>query len=377
MAAAQTLAGGPRCVPCAKDPISGQIVQQKGAPVARCGDAAVLCSYFDLVGRQGVLRLNSDIEADPLGDILSDVRFRSTIFCRSEMRAPWGFSVQGREVATFHFVECGACRLEVPEAAVKLQLDHGDFVILPHGHAHVVRDGPGSEVTRLDNLVSDYFDAASGTLRFGGNGEPTSLICGGFFFEDREALPFLAALPPVLHISGRGNRIGDWLKIAQELMSSDVASGRVGENTMLTRISDLIFIEAVRSHFIDAEGTARGWFAALTDRHVGRAISLMHRDLSHSWTVKSLAAAVGMSRTAFALRFSLLLGEAPIRYLASRRIARASALLDHSDLSIAKVAGEVGYESEVAFSKAFKRHVGLTPADYRQARKARRVRCIR
>jgi len=221
-----------------------------------------------------VFRLNSDIEADPLGDILSDVRFRSTIFCRSEMRAPWGFSVQGREVATFHFVECGACRLEVPEAAVKLQLDHGDFVILPHGHAHVVRDGPGSEVTRLDNLVSDYFDAASGTLRFGGNGEPTSLICGGFFFEDREALPFLAALPPVPHISGRGNRIGDWLKIAQELMSSDVASGRVGENTMLTRISDLIFIEAVRSHFIDAEGAARGWFAALTDRHVGRAISL-------------------------------------------------------------------------------------------------------
>jgi AraC-like DNA-binding protein len=315
-------------------------------------------------------RLNGADEPDPLGDVLAEVRFRSTIFCRSDMTAPWGFSVTGREIATFHFVDRGTCWLEAHGAGVKVPLTQGDFVILPHGHAHVVRDTLTSEVTRLDDLVTRHHDASSGTLRFGGGGAATTLVCGGFTFDDREALPFLSALPPILHIREPGGRIGGWLRIAQEIMASESEAGRIGESTILNRISDLIFIEAVKSHFTDAAGGARGWFAALTDRHVGKAISLIHRELDRPWTVKSLASAVGMSRTAFALRFSLLLGESPIRYLASRRIARARALLEHGGLTVSKTAGSVGYDSEVAFSKAFKRHVGLSPVDYRRAKSA-------
>jgi transcriptional regulator GlxA family with amidase domain len=151
-------------------------------------------------------------------------------------------------------------------------------------------------------------------------------------------------------------------------MASNSGSGHVGENTLLSRIADLIFIEAVRSHFTDAAGSPRGWFAALKDRHVGKAISLIHREPHRPWTVQSLASAVGMSRTAFALRFSVLLGESPIRYLCSRRIARASTLLEGNNLSVSRIASEVGYDSEVEFSRAFKRHVGLSPMDYRSAR---------
>src|SRR5579872_6823035 len=313
-------------------------------------------------------RLNADDGADPLADVLGEVRFRSTIFCRSDMTAPWGFSVSGREIATFHFVERGACWLEVPEAAVQVPLSPGDVVILPHGHAHAMRDAPESAVTRLDDLVKEHHDATSGTLRFGGGGPGTTLTCGGFFFDDRQALPFMPALPPVLHVRERGSRVGGWLRVAQEIMASETGSNRVGENTLLNRISDLIFIEAVRAHFTDAAGSLRGWFAALKDRHVGKAISLIHRELNHPWTVSSLASAVGMSRTAFALRFSLLLGESPIRYLVSRRIARAGTLLDNGGLTVSRIATMVGYESEVAFSKAFKRHVGLSPADYRRAK---------
>jgi AraC family transcriptional regulator, alkane utilization regulator len=309
-------------------------------------------------------RLNTNGHNDPLGDVLGEVRFRSSIFCRSEMSAPWGFGVLGRDLASFHFVERGSCWLEVADAGVRIQLVPGDLVVLPHGNAHVVRDEPNSAVTLLDDLLGKH-KVQDGTLRFGGGGPHTSLVCGGFLFTDRNALPFLPALPPVLHVRERSRRVQGWLRIAEDVIGDGI-SAHMGENTMLSRIADLMFIEAVRSHFTDAAGSPRGWFAALRDRHVGRAISLIHGELHRAWTVNSLAEAVGMSRTAFALRFSLLLGESPIRYLTGRRIARAGALLLEAGMTIAKIAAEVGYDSEVAFSKAFKRHVGLSPADYRK-----------
>jgi AraC-like DNA-binding protein len=312
-------------------------------------------------------KLNLDDDLDPLSEVLGAVRFRSTIFCRSDMTAPWGFSVAGREIATFHFVERGGCWLEVEDAAAKTRLRAGDLVLLPHGHPHLVRDTPRSPVTRLDDLLRAHPVREGATLRFGGGGAPTTLICGGFVFDDRDALPFLSALPPVVVVQ-EGGRAGSWLRLARETIAGEIEANRLGEGTILSRLSDLIFIEAARSYFSDASGGPRGWFAALNDRHIGAAISLIHRESHGSWTVASIASAVGMSRSAFALRFSLLLGESPMRYLARRRIARASSLLEAQELTIARIAEKVGYESDVAFSRAFKRHVGLSPADYRRAR---------
>jgi transcriptional regulator GlxA family with amidase domain len=193
-------------------------------------------------------------------------------------------------------------------------------------------------------------------------------VCGGFAFENRLALPFLPALPPVLHIREGTGRAGGWLRLAQEIIDGEMTGGRLGESAILSRVSDLVFIEAVRCYFSDASGSPRGWFAALRDRHIGASISLMHRQLGRPWTVGSLATAVGMSRSAFALRFSVLLGESPIQYLARRRVARACSLLEGDGAKIARIAAEVGYESDVAFSRAFKRRVGLSPVDYRRAR---------
>jgi AraC-like DNA-binding protein len=315
-----------------------------------------------------MVRLNPDDGLDPLEDVLREVRFRSTIFCRSEMTAPWGFSVSGREIATFHFVESGACWLEVEDTVSKVRLEAGDLVILPHGHAHLMRDGPRSAVSRLDDLLGERREAAQGTIRLGGGGAPTMLLCGGFMFDNRDALPFLPALPPVLYVRARGARAGGWLRVALEIIASAIDAKHVGQDAMLGRVSDLIFIEAVRSHFSDAAGGARGWLAALKDRHIGKAIAAIHREPHRPWTVGSLASEVGMSRTAFAVRFSLLLSETPIRYLTGRRIARAGMLLASKDLAIARIAEEVGYESEVTFSRAFKRHVGLSPVEYRRAK---------
>src|SRR5262249_27120926 len=150
-------------------------------------------------GETRMQRLNRHDDLDPLGDALAAVRFRSTIFCRSDMTAPWGFSVAGRDIATFHFVEEGQCWLEVDGVSPKLRLVAGDLVLLPHGHAHVVRDAPRSPVARLDDLIETRLEPDRATLRHGGGGAPTTLICGGFTFESRDALPFLPALPAVLH----------------------------------------------------------------------------------------------------------------------------------------------------------------------------------
>src|SRR2546423_13371143 len=160
-------------------------------------------------------RLDTHDGPDFLGDVLGTVRFRSTIFCRSELAAPWGFSVSGREIATFHFVERGGGWLEVSGAAAPVRVEAGDLIILPHGHAHVRRDAPGSTVSRLDVLLSARSENAGATLRFGGEGPQTTLICGGFVFDNREALPFLPALPPFLHIRDRGARVGSWLRLAR------------------------------------------------------------------------------------------------------------------------------------------------------------------
>ena len=162
------------------------------------------------------------------------------------------------------------------------------------------------------------------------------------------------------------------MRIAQEIIADTISAERAGDGTILIRIADLIFIEAVRAYFSDAAGGPRGWFAALRDRQIGAGISLIHRDLNRPWTVGALAAAVGMSRSAFALRFSLLLGESPIQYLVRRRMARASTLLEADQRPIARVANEVGYESDVAFSRAFKRHVGLSPVEFRSAKRGHR-----
>jgi AraC-like DNA-binding protein len=315
-------------------------------------------------------KLNSEDGLDPLADVLDGVRFRSTIFCRSLMTAPWGFSVAGREIATFHYVERGDCWLEVEGTAPAIRLESGDLVLLAHGHAHAVRDAPHSPITALDDLIAGRAVTDGATLRHGGGGPATTLVCGGFFFDDRDAIPFLPALPAVIHLR-EGGRAGSWLRAAQQVIAGEVEANRVGEGTILGRLSDLIFIEAVRSYFSDASGGPRGWFAALNDRHIGASISLIHRELRKPWTVASLAAAVGMSRSAFAQRFSVLLGESPIQYLARQRIARACSLLGAGASTVAKIADQVGYESDVAFSRAFKRHVGLSPLDYRDAKRAK------
>ena len=304
---------------------------------------------------------------DALSEMLQSIRFRSTVMCRSELKAPWGFSVVGREFATFHIVLRGRCLVEVEGLEGQLALSEGDAVILARGNAHAVRDSAGSQVTRLEKLIAGSPLDAHGVLRTGGDGAETVLVCGGFHFEDADADPIRAALPPLLHVRGQGRGVGQWVRLTTQFLTEESDRGRPGAEVVVTRLADILFIEAIRSYLESPEASRLGIAVALRDARISAALAAIHRRPESGWDVETLARRAGMSRTAFAVRFNDLVGEPPLRYVARCRMRRAVALLRASTATLPQIAERVGYESEVSFSRAFRRHLGTSPAAYRRA----------
>jgi AraC-like DNA-binding protein len=311
--------------------------------------------------------LNGAVERDALSDVLSSVRFRSALLCRSEMTAPWGFGVAGRDFATFHLVLEGSGFVDV-EGVGRLRLEAGDLVILPQGNAHAVRDAPSSSVTRLEQLIANGTMDARGTLRAGGKGPRTVMVCGAFHFEERSANPLLTALPAVLHL--RTRRAARWIRTAVRFLKQESDSARPGADLVVTRLADVLFIEAVRAHLASSEGRRSGLGVALKDPRLGKALGLIHAKLERDWSVDRLAKEAGMSRTAFSVRFRELMGESPVRYVTRCRLDRAAGLLRSDDATLAQVAERVGYDSEIGFGRAFKRFTGTSPAAYRRQARA-------
>jgi AraC-like DNA-binding protein len=258
-----------------------------------------------------------------------------------------------------------------------LPLHTGDLVILPRGDTHTVRDSPASPVLLLEEIIAESPPDESGKLTHGGGGRRSVLLCGVFDFEGSAALPLLAALPRRMVIRGDGPHVG-WLRFLMDSLALEARRSSAGSAPLVDRLVDIVFIQAVRAQVGVFGATDGGWLAAMRDPHLSAAIAAIHGTPAKAWTVASLAKVVGMSRTVFATRFALLLGESPMRYLARFRMARAIEELKDSGASLATIAGRVGYASDVAFSKAFKRHVGIGPAAFRQKapnqrRKARRI----
>jgi AraC-like DNA-binding protein len=292
------------------------------------------------------------------------------VLCRSELGAPWGFTVKSAATASFHLVLEGACVVETERDRSPLALRTGDLVILPHGDAHTVRDAPSSPAIWLEDLVAANPPDADGRLRHGGDGPSTVLLCGAFDFEGTAALPLLTALPARMLVRG-GNSHSGWLRLVLDTLALEVRRSTPGSGPLVDRLMDIVFIQAVRAHLGNTSVTDGGWLAALRDPHIGAAIAAIHRDPGRSWTVARLAAVVALSRTVFATRFALLLGESPMRYLTRFRMARAIQDLRGDRMTLAAIAESVGYSSEIAFSKAFKRHVGVGPGAFRRNAGAR------
>jgi AraC-like DNA-binding protein len=302
---------------------------------------------------------------DLLADLLRSIRLRSADFSAMELDAPWGFSLSAGGAA-FHIIARGTCWLEVAGAVKSIQLSEGDHVILPRGDAHVIRDAPTTQVADIVNC--DDPSALKG-FRARGNGPHTRLICGCLRFANDATDPLLAILPPLLHFKQQTAHPAPWLATTVVKILEELESDRPGAEAVVTRLAELMFVQAVRGFFEqNADRVPSGWLAAVRDKHIGRALALMHAEPERAWTISSLADRVALSRSVLAAKFSQLVGEPPLRYLTRLRLNSAVLRLRSTEDGLKTIAAAAGYESVAAFAKAFKRHMGMTPGAYRKNR---------
>src|SRR5437588_11058070 len=247
-------------------------------------------------------------------------------------------------------------------------LTEGDLVILPHGHVHTMTDDPKSPVTMLEDLKPKQPVEKDGIFYSMGQGAVTTLVCGGLELEDYSTNPLYSILPAFIHIRSKDEYSVPWLRAIVELVRVETSVKRVEAETVITRLSELLFIQAVRAYIRTTGDRNLGWLAALKDPQIGQALALIQHQPGEAWTVGSLACRVSLSRSAFSAKFRQLVGEPPMQYITRVRLTKAAASLRAQSATLVEVALSIGYDSEVAFSKAFKRYFGMAPGAYRQAR---------
>jgi AraC-like DNA-binding protein len=305
---------------------------------------------------------------DPLGGVLGDLRMRGTFYCRAEGTAPWGVEMPALDgCMSFHVVTEGSCLLEVDGEV--LELAAGDLALVPHGRGHLLRSGPGAPVAgRADLLPQDYLGEHYSVLRLDGGGAPARLVCGVLQPERPGAAHLLDLLPPVLLIEAGNAARGGWMSVLLGIITDEVRHDRPGAEAVVTRLADVVVIQAIRG-WLETGGTGPGWLRALRDPQVGRAVALVHRDPGAPWTLDRLARETRMSRSAFAARFTELAGEPALRYVTRWRMHLATVELARG-ARVGEVAGRLGYESEAAFSRAYRRVTGIPPVAARGRRVA-------
>src|SRR6516225_8181861 len=245
-------------------------------------------------------RLTNFQEQDAISEVLRSVSFNSVLFFRSKLQAPWAFGMARRDMTSFHIVTRGSCWLRAGSDANAVKLVSGDLVILTRGDEHFIGDDLKTSPTRLDLLEARQMVDKTNTFRSGGNGAVTELVCGCFLFGDAKLNPLLSTIPPVIYIKGYGRRPVPWLQTTLELIANEDKTNRPGAESVITRLSDILFVQAVRTFLTTKEGQRISWLRALKDPGVGRAMNLIHRQAESPWTVQSLGAQVGMSRSVFA-----------------------------------------------------------------------------
>lgn len=307
---------------------------------------------------------------DVLTDILDALRLRGTLYFSTEFTRPWGVLVPDlQRVARFHLMIRGSCWIRV-RGSDAVRLDAGDLALVPHGAEHVLADGPESKPRTVDEVVQLTGFDGTGALAYGGpdEGAPTRMICGHLAFEEAFRHPLLDQLPPVLVVRWEAGVQGTPLDDLVQFIATEIREGRPGHEVVTRRLSEVIFVQAIRfwaEHRTDAQGLT----AALADPGLASALRAIHAAPQRRWTVESLSREAAMGRTTFAERFRDAVGTTPHDYLTLWRLQRARRLLSESELPMARIATEVGYDSAASFSRAFKREVGRSPGAYRRVRR--------
>ena len=304
---------------------------------------------------------------DVLSDIFSALRLRGAVYFRAAFHAPWGMTIPDGRLASFHVVCAGSCWLRVETSGDLVELSQGDIVIFPRGQGHTLLCEPNADAVLAQQLTSSpKQDVSDNAIAFGGGGSATtSLICGHFEYQRELPHPLFETLPAVVHLRGSDGD-GSWVIAASALAAEVSAAGESTINTAVDRLGEALLIQTL-STYISSREDEESFLGAIQDRHIGLVISLMHGDVSHDWNLSELAEAALMSRSVFSERFRRLVGTSPMLYLARWRMLKARELLMDTALPIAEISERVGYRSEFAFSKAFKRNLGETPGAVRKS----------
>lgn len=315
---------------------------------------------------------------DALSEMLRSIRLTGGLFLDARFTAPW--SVISRITAAechpllsnpvqlvgYHFVVEGTLLVEAA-GLEPVVARAGEIVLLPRNDEHILASGPGLQAVSGSTLIQPAVSGGLARIDYGGGGNATHIVCGYLGSEDVYH-PLLDVLPSVLTLDVQEGASRDWIDASVRFAAGELAAGRLASSGIVSRLSESLLAEAIRSYLSCRDDEGIEWLNGLRDPAVGRVLALMHRDLATPWTAEALAAAVGMSRSAFVERFVTVVGLPPIRYLTQRRLRAARRRLAEVDLPLARLAGAVGYASEEAFSRAFKREFGVSPSRWRDGK---------
>ena len=297
---------------------------------------------------------------DTLSDVLSKIKLSSVIYFKSDFSKPWGMEIPKGPFAQFHIVTAGECVLKTKNKLVHLYT--GDIVIFPFGKSHWLANDEKSKRYNGREVVESII---AGTSVFEGDNLSTTLVCGHFKFDRSIDHPFIKELPSIICISNDDQRQFSWLKNIASLVIEEAEKEQSGSSIIVNKLGEVLFVHALRA-YIKKNKSDKGFIAAMQDERISRALKEIHNSPHKRWKIEQLAQLAAMSRTSFANKFKELIGETPFNYITKWRLLRAKELLEESNLTVGEIAEQVGYQSEAAFNRVFKKRVLLTPLKFRQ-----------
>ena len=325
---------------------------------------------------------------DVLSEVLKAVKLDGAMFYNAEFSSPWCarsidartvtsyLSPNSQQVIIFHLLTEGRGYAHVEGDDRPLPLNAGDIVIVPHGDAHILGNGPSVTPVGREQVLEQVLSQGLKVSRMGGGGELTKFICGYMSCDPQLSRVFLGGLPPIMKVNIRDDSSGQWLENSIRYSVDNADASKPGGETVLAKLSEVLFVETLRRYIAQLPQEQTGWLAGVRDPDVGKALALMHRKPAHPWTIAALANHVGISRSVLAERFRRYLSETPIAYLTRWRLQLGAQMLKASSSGVAQIAAEVGYESESSFNRAFKREFGLPPARFRSQSRLARKRTV-
>jgi AraC-like DNA-binding protein len=325
---------------------------------------------------------------DVLSEVLKVVSLKGALFFNGEFSLPWSVTAtssralaryvapNAEHVIIYHLVTDGLASIRM-EDGTRMHLSAGDIVMIPHGDRHVMENGSGIKTIDESEKVEEVLAQGLKLCRIGGGGEVTKLVCGYMACDPQLSQIFLSGLPQVFKVSIRNDPSGKWLENSIRFSVDQAEPDRAGGEAVRAKLSEVLFVETLRAYISQLPPEQTGWLAGARDAEVGKTLALMHRNPANPWTLADLAKEAGVSRSVLAERFRHYLNETPMAYLTRWRLQLGAQMLSSTSYSVAQIASEVGYESEAAFNRAFKREFNAPPARFRTQARSKTAKLVR